>query len=110
MLDERERILTCSTDTSCSITSQPSLSSLYLHNLRDLSTVILSIGFQYLRAKTIMSWIEFQHMTTSQGISLSLRPWAWQNCRHAGRAMVVNEQLQRKVVEAVRNKSAMSDE
>lgn len=89
LLDEMPMSLTCSTHTSCSIISQPSLSSSYFRNLRDLSAVMLSIGFQYSRTNTIMSWVKFQHIMMSWGISLGLGSWSWQNHCHARRAMVV---------------------
>src|SRR5882672_7122035 len=89
VLAERTAVLTCNTDTSCSIIPHPSLSSSYLRNLRDLSTVILSIGFRYSRANTIISWVEFQRVTTSRGISFGFMLWASQIRRHAGRAIIV---------------------
>jgi hypothetical protein len=65
------------------------LSSSYLLSLRALSAVILSTAARYRRTNINMSYVEFHRVTTSRGMSLSLRLASWQMRRQAGRAIVV---------------------
>jgi hypothetical protein len=44
---------------------------------------------RYLMANTIISCVEFQRVTTSQGIIFGFISYTWQIRRQAGRAIVV---------------------
>ena len=83
------RLYTSSTLTRSLMITQSSLSSSYLLNFKPLSPVTLSIAVLYLSTKFIISYVEFQRVTTSRGMRHSLRLSSRQVRRQAGSAIVV---------------------
>src|SRR5277367_4481782 len=66
-----------------------STSSSNRRSFNALWAVMASIAFRYLTANTSISYVEFQRVTTSRGMSLDLRLRSTHACRQAGSAMVV---------------------
>src|SRR6266478_1318027 len=74
-------LLTSRTATRSTTILQSSLSNSYLRSFKVLSAVIASTGRRYLRAKAIMSYVEFHLVTTSRGMTLGLSPLSRQCLR-----------------------------
>ena len=75
--------------TRSSTMTQSSLSSSYFLSFKTLSAIILLMAVRYRSTNRIISYVEFHRVTTSWGISRTLRLTSWQMWRQAGRVIVV---------------------